>query len=94
MGEKKRDDGVGDPFKWFLKESLARQRNKMMDNFTEILRRPPTGSASSLSGGVTPFKIHINFDIPIFEVQIDENVVDKWLNILEGYFSIHNFFDR
>jgi hypothetical protein len=21
-------------------------------------------------------------------------VVDKWLNLLKGYFSVHNFFDR
>jgi len=25
---------------------------------------------------------------------IDADVVDKWLNLLEGYFSVHNFFDR
>jgi hypothetical protein len=25
---------------------------------------------------------------------IDENVVDKWLNLLEVYFSFHNFSDR
>jgi hypothetical protein len=25
---------------------------------------------------------------------INTDVVDKWLNLLEGYFSIHNFFDR
>jgi hypothetical protein len=23
-----------------------------------------------------------------------QDVVDKWLNLLEGYFSVHNFFDR
>jgi hypothetical protein len=22
------------------------------------------------------------------------DVVDKWLNLLEGYFLVHNFFDR
>jgi hypothetical protein len=22
------------------------------------------------------------------------DVVDKWLNLLEGYFSVHDFFDR
>jgi hypothetical protein len=33
MGDKKKDDGVGDPFKMFLEEALVRQRNKMMDNF-------------------------------------------------------------
>jgi hypothetical protein len=66
----------------------------MMDNFVQILRRLPTGDASSSSGGVAPFKVQINFDIPIFEGQIDVDVVDKWLNLLEGYFSVHNFFDR
>jgi hypothetical protein len=34
------------------------------------------------------------FYIPLFEGLIDVNVVDKWLNLLEGYFSVHNFFDR
>jgi hypothetical protein len=39
MAEEKRDDGARDPFKILLKKSLARQRNEMMDNFTQILRR-------------------------------------------------------
>jgi len=65
-----------------------------MDSFAQILRRLPIGDASSSSGGATPFKVQINFDIPIFEGQIDTNVVDKWLNLLEGYFSIHNFSNR
>jgi hypothetical protein len=38
MGDKNKYDGAGDPFKMFLEESLARQRNKMMDNFAQILR--------------------------------------------------------
>ena len=25
---------------------------------------------------------------------MDANAVDKWLNLLEGYFSVHNFFNR
>ena len=57
----------------------------------------PTGDASSSNnhlGGTTPFKVKVNFDIPIFEGQIDGNVVDKWLNRLEGYFSIHDFSNR
>jgi hypothetical protein len=41
-----------------------------------------------------PFKVQINFDIPIFEGQIDADVVDKWLNLLEGYFVVHNFLNR
>jgi hypothetical protein len=66
----------------------------MMDNFAQILRRLPTGEASSSSGHATPFKVHVNFDIPLFEGLIDADVVDKWLNLLEGYFSVHNFSDR
>jgi hypothetical protein len=93
VGEKK-DNGTGDPFKKFLEESLTQQRNKMMESFAQILRRLPTGDASSSNGGVSPFKVQINFDIPIFEGQIDADVVEKWLNLLEGYFSIHNFSNR
>jgi hypothetical protein len=66
----------------------------MMDNLVQILRWLPTSNTSSSSGGTAPFKVQINFDIPIFEGQIDTDVVDKWLNLLEGYFSIHNFLNR
>jgi hypothetical protein len=66
----------------------------MMDSFTQILRRLPTSDASSSIRGINPFKVHINFDIPIFEGQIDVNVVHKWLNLLEGYFSLHNFSNK
>jgi hypothetical protein len=66
----------------------------MMDKFAQILRRFPTSDASTSSRGVAPFKVQINFDIPIFEYQIDVDVVDKWLNLLEGYFSVHKFSDR
>jgi hypothetical protein len=37
MGEEKRDDGAIYPFKLFLEEALAQQRNEM-DNFVQILR--------------------------------------------------------
>jgi hypothetical protein len=94
MGEEKRDDGARYLFKLLLKESIMRQRNKMKNNFAQILRQLLKGETSCSSGGTTPFKVHINFDIPIFEGQIYADVIDKWLNILEGYFSIHNFFDR
>jgi hypothetical protein len=66
----------------------------MMDSFAQILRRLPTCDTSSSSGGSTHFKVHISFYIPIFEGQIDANVVDIWLNRLEGYFSVHNFSNR
>ena len=39
-------------------------------------------------------KVQVNFDIPLFEGQIDVDALDKWLNVLEGYFSVHKFFDK
>jgi hypothetical protein len=94
MGEEKKDEGARDPIKMLLEEALEKQRNAMMDNFAQIPQRIPTSSAStsnSHSGGATPFKVQVNFDIPIFEGQIDADVVDRWLNLLEGYFSVHEF---
>jgi hypothetical protein len=94
MGDEKKDDGEGYPIKMFLKEALAQQRNEMMDNFTHILQQFPTGESSSSGDHATPFKVQVNFDIPLFEGLIDVHVVHKWLNLLEGYFLVHNFSDR
>jgi hypothetical protein len=77
-----------------LKDSLMQQRNKMMENFVQILRWFPTGEASSSSSNATPFKVKVNFNIPLFEGLIDADVVDKWLNLIEVYFSVHNFSDK
>jgi hypothetical protein len=96
MGEENKDEGARYPIKMLLEESLEKQRNAMMDNFAQILQRIPTGGAltsRSHSGGATPFKVQVNFDIPIFDGQIDSDVVDRWLNLLEGYFSVHEFSD-
>jgi hypothetical protein len=93
VGEKKYD-GTRDPFKMFLEESLMQQRNEMMDSFVQILRWTTNRRCIFLERRVAPFKVQINFDIPIFEGQIDTDVVDKWLNLLEGYFSVHNFSNR
>ena len=68
-----------------------------MDNFTQILKWVPTGDASassSHSGDANPFKVQVNFEIPIFDGRIDADAIDKWLNLLEGYFSVHDFSDR
>ena len=84
MVEGKKDEGAEDPIKILLKEALEKQRNAMMDNFAQILQRLPTGGASassSHSGGATPFKVQFKFDIPIFEDQIDANIIDIWLNL-------------
>ena len=71
--------------------------NVIMDKFNQILQWLPTGSAStssSHSGGTSPFKVQVNFKIPVFEGQIDVDFIDRWLNLLEGYFSVHDFSDR
>jgi hypothetical protein len=75
-GENK-GDGIRDPFKKFLEESLMQQRNEMMDIFSQILRRLPTSDASSSNGGTTSFKVQINFYIRIFKGNIDAYIVDK-----------------
>jgi hypothetical protein len=70
----------------------------MMENFSHILQNMSiTTGVSSSSGhfrGTSPFKVQVNFDIPIFEGQIDAYALEKLLNLLEGYFSVHNFSDR
>ena len=70
----------------------------MMDSFAQILLRMlamvNSPSTSKCFGDETPFKGQVNFDIPLFEGNIDADSLDNWLNILEGYFSVHNFFDR
>jgi hypothetical protein len=38
--------------------------------------------------GVTPFKVQVNFDIHLFEGQIDVDAQEKWLNLLESYYSV------
>jgi hypothetical protein len=70
----------------------------MMENFSHILQRMPieTGTSSSNNhfGSTSPFKVQFNFDILIFEGHIYVHALDKWLNLLEGYFSVHHFSDR
>ena len=72
MRDEKKDEGTEDPIKILFQEAIEKQRNAMMDNFTQILQRLPTGDASasrSHSGGATPFKVQVNFDIPILMVE-------------------------
>jgi hypothetical protein len=78
----------------FLQEALMQQRNDLMDSFVQILRQLPIADASSSNGGISPFKVQIKFNIRIFEGQIDAYSLHKWLNLLEGYFSVHNFSNR
>jgi hypothetical protein len=70
----------------------------MMENFSHILQCLSIASGASSSsdhfGGTSPFKVQVNFDIPVFEGQIDADALDKGLNLLESYFSVHNFSDK
>jgi hypothetical protein len=71
MAEENRDEGAGVPSKMLLEESLVRQRNEMMDNFAQILQRilmvVEASSTNNHFRGVAPFKVQVNFDIPLFE---------------------------
>jgi hypothetical protein len=48
-------------------------------------------STSNHFSSVTPFKVQVNFDITLFEGLIDVDSLEKWLNILEGYYFIQKF---
>jgi hypothetical protein len=69
-----------------------------MDNFSQILWLLPTktntSSSSGHCGGTATFKVQFNFDILVFEGQIDADALQKLLNLLEGYFSVHNFSNK
>jgi hypothetical protein len=54
MAGENKYDGTRDPFKLLIEESLMQQRNEMMDSFTQILQRLPTGDTSSSNGGTPP----------------------------------------
>jgi hypothetical protein len=59
----------------------------MMENFSHILQclsiASGTSSSSGHFGGTLPFKVQVNFDIPVFEGQIDAEALEKWLTLLE-----------
>jgi hypothetical protein len=98
MVEENKNGGVDDPINLLLEQALTRQRDEMMENFAHILQcLLITASAYSSSGhfgGNLPFKVQANFDIPVFEGHIDAEALEKWLTLLAGYFSVHNFSDK
>jgi hypothetical protein len=98
MVELKKNGREYDSINLFLEQALMQQRDEMMENFSHILQRllitTCMSSSSDHFGGTSPFKVQFNFDIPIFEGQIDADALEKWLNLLESYFSVHNFSDR
>ena len=68
-----------------------------MDIFSHILQCllivTCRSSSNNHFGSTSPSKVQVNFDIPVFEGQIDADALEKWLNLLECYFSNQNFFD-
>ena len=75
MAEEKKNDGADDPINLLPEQALMQHRDEMMENFSLILQCLPIASGASSSndqfGGTSPFKVQVNFDIPVFEGQID-----------------------
>jgi hypothetical protein len=98
MAEEKKNNKAEDSINVLLEQTLTQQRDEMMENFSHILQRLPITTCMSSSsdhfGSTSPFKVQVNFYIPVFEGQIDVDALEKWLNMLEGYFSVHNFSNR
>jgi hypothetical protein len=67
--------------KMLLEQALARQRDKMMENFSHILQFFPiatcTYSSNNHFGGTSPLRVQVKFYIPIFEGQIDVDALEK-----------------
>jgi hypothetical protein len=73
MVEENKNDEAKDSINMLLEQSLTRQRDQMMENFSHILQCLPitTGVSSSSGhfGGTSPFKVQVNFDILVFKGQ-------------------------
>jgi hypothetical protein len=71
MVEEKKNDRADDSNNMLLEKSLIRHREKMMENFSHILQclsiKTSAYSSSDHFGGTSPFKVQVNFDIPVFE---------------------------
>jgi hypothetical protein len=71
MEEENKNDKAYDYINHLLEKSLTRQGDEMMENFSHILQclSIAVGASSSIDhfGGTSPFRVHVNFDIPIFE---------------------------
>jgi hypothetical protein len=98
MEEENKIDGADDPINLLLEQALTQQRDEMMENFSHILKCLPIASGTSSSsdhfGGTSHFKVQFNFDIPVFEGQIDAEALEKWLTLLEDYFFVRNFSEK
>jgi hypothetical protein len=72
MVEENKNDRANDSINMLLEKALTRQRDEMMENFSHILQcllitTRASSSSSDHFGSTSPFKVQVNFDIPIFE---------------------------
>jgi hypothetical protein len=71
MVTKNKNGGAKDSINPFLEQYLTRQRYEMMENFSHILQHllieTVASSSSDHFGGTSPFKVQVNFYIPVFE---------------------------
>ena len=88
MVEEKKNDGVDDPISLLLEQALTRQRDKMMENFSHILQclsiASGTSSSSGHFGGTSPFKVQVNFYIPVFEGVSDNSCIGAFSYLILG----------
>jgi hypothetical protein len=81
IAEEKKNNGADNPINLLLEQALTRQRDDMMENFSHILQHLPiatgTSSSSGHFGGTSPIKVQVNFDIHVFEGQIDAEALEK-----------------
>jgi hypothetical protein len=69
-----------------------------MDNFIQILQWLPIArvkpSTRNHFGGATPFKVQVNFVIPLFGGQIDIDALEKMVKYARGLFLYPKFLQR
>ena len=95
MVEEKKNDKANDSNNMLLEQALTRQRDEMMENFSHILQRlliETDASSSSIHfGSTSPFKVQVNFYIPIFEGQIDVDALEKMVKYARRLFLCSPF---
>jgi hypothetical protein len=70
MVEENKNDRASDSINLLLEQALTRQRDEMMENFAHFFQclaiTTDVSSSRDHFGGTLPFKVQVNFDIPIF----------------------------
>jgi hypothetical protein len=70
IAEEKKNERENDSINMFLEQALTRQRDEMMENVSHILQcmsiETCAYSSNNHFGSTSPFKVQVNFDIPIF----------------------------